>query len=330
MAKAEKKQRTRKKPEQAENEETERGAMEGHGGKGCAGEESDTCVDCGKAVLATQHGLQCDFCGFWHHVACERVPEDVYSFLSVHNNDPTLLWHCRKCVVTSKKTTSMMLAMQEHQQQMEDRVSDLTRTVNKKIDDLAMELNNKLVTKEQDNKSSGDETQKIVEERFDKLIDTVKHKIDRYKYNNDDQEEVEESRKRRTNVILHGCQETTNENADDTRNEDEEHIVDLLHEIKCDDVSITSAIRLGKKSDDPVNNPRPLKIVLASEEQKSKVLRMEKNLRSSTVWQKTWQHQDLTPKQRERRQLLVKEMKQRQAAGEDVIIVNNKIVIKRT
>jgi len=55
LAKAEKKQRTRKEPEQAENEETERGAMEGHGGKGCAGEESDTCVDCGKAVLATQH-----------------------------------------------------------------------------------------------------------------------------------------------------------------------------------------------------------------------------------------------------------------------------------
>ena len=28
------------------------------------------CVDCGKKVLWTQAGLQCDLCGFWHHAAC--------------------------------------------------------------------------------------------------------------------------------------------------------------------------------------------------------------------------------------------------------------------
>src|SRR5664279_128915 len=29
-------------------------------------EDPDNCGDCGKAVLATQRGLKCDNCGYWH------------------------------------------------------------------------------------------------------------------------------------------------------------------------------------------------------------------------------------------------------------------------
>ena len=56
----------------------------------------------------------------------------------------------------------------------------------------------------------------------------------------------------------------------------------LLHEIGCDDVSVEDAIRLGKKQDvsDSATKPRPLKLVLASEDQKDKIL---------YTGQKTWE-----------------------------------------
>ena len=85
--------------------------------------------------------------------------------------------------------------------------------------------------------------------------------------------------------------------------------------------------------DDPVANPRSLLLVLASEEQKEMVLKQAKNLRDRKTngWDKIYIHQDRTPRQRQRRQQLVQQMRQRQAAGENyLIIVNDRIVIRRT
>jgi len=45
--------------------------------------------------------------------------------------------------------------------------------------------------------------------------------------------------------------------------------MDMLHQMKCDSILVDSLVRLGRKPDDPQNDkPRPVKIVLASEEQK--------------------------------------------------------------
>jgi len=89
-------------------------------------------------------------------------------------------------------------------------------------------------------------------------------------------------------------------------------------------------VRLGKRPDENTTKPRPIKLTLASEGQKEKILRRSKNLkRNSNGLEKVFIHTDLTPKQRERRHQLVQEMKLRQTKGEtDLIIVNGKIVKK--
>jgi len=51
----------------------------------------ETCVDCGKNVLASQLGLKCDACGFWHHNKCEKVSDDIYDFLAKHEDVPSIL-----------------------------------------------------------------------------------------------------------------------------------------------------------------------------------------------------------------------------------------------
>jgi len=73
-----------------------------------------------------------------------------------------------------------------------------------------------------------------------------------------------------------------------------------------------------------------VKLTLASIEQKEKMIRQAKNLMSTKSLEMVFIQPDLTPKQRKKRQELVKELKQRKAAGEkDLIIVSNKIVTKR-
>jgi len=92
------------------------------GAKGGGGIDVDICVDCGKKVAKTQPGMQCDGCGFWHHPTCEKMDDDVYEFLQEHNGEASLLWYCKKCVMTSKKFMTMVKMMCEQQQQLDERV----------------------------------------------------------------------------------------------------------------------------------------------------------------------------------------------------------------
>src|SRR5208282_2597098 len=103
-------------------------------------------------------------------------------------------------------------------------------------------------------------------------------------------------------------------------------LVDIRH------VSVNKIFRLGTYQGDQGTKSRPLIMVLASEEQKNKLLKQAKNLRTKREkgLDKVFIHQDLTPHQRMRRQKLVQEMKTRQNSGErDLIIVNWKIVTRR-
>jgi len=112
--------------------------------------------------------------------------------------------------------------------------------------------------------------------------------------------------------------------------EAENQVVDLLHSLGCDEVSVSSVIRLGSRKDGPTDAPRPLKLVIGSEEQRDKLIRSAKNLKGNQRWLRVWLHPDLTRHQRERRHQLVTEMRQRQEAGErDLIIVGNNRIVKR-
>jgi hypothetical protein len=344
--------KTRKEEDGIDKADTEKGgkawagAVGGKGSGGPGGDESDICIDCGKEVLASQTGLKCDSCGFWHHAPCECISDDIYYFLQEHSKEPSLLWYCRKCLVTSKNMVTVMSTMQG----LEDRMAELASTMNKKVEDLTNIVCSQWERYDEKGVKTLDEaevndTHKRVEEKVDRLMEKVeKQKLDGH-YVHDcvedavrlklqkDKEEEEEIRKRRTSLIIHGLKESTDTEAEVRKKSDEDQIVDMLHEIKCDKVSIHTAIRLGKKNDSVQGKPRPLKVVVASEEQKEIVLRQSKNLRSKKEkgLDKVFIHQDMTPKQREERQALVKEMKERQTKGEqNLIIVNGKIVIRKS
>ena len=138
--------------------------------------------------------------------------------------------------------------------------------------------------------------------------------------------EQDERSKRKKCAIIYGFKEPVVD-----KKADSDNVIDLLHQIHCDNVSVNSCFRLGKISDDPTAKPRPIKLVLSSEAQKEQVLNSAKNLRNlSNGLEKIYINQDLTPKQRELRQRLVKQLREREARGEsNLIIIGDMIVTRR-
>lgn len=339
MTRAEK-QRQQHSKTSKEGDSEGRGGVSG-GGKACGGCESDFCVDCGRPVLASQQGLKCDYCGFWHHSSCQDTSDEVYTFLQEHGSESSLLWICKKCQGTGNNIPAVTATMLN----LEERMVEMSSTMNKKIDDLANLVNNRLVKTDDGGVKKIDENQKRVESKVDSIIDSVKQqKADDMHLHDcvqqaisiqlqEDREEEEEISKRKANVIIHGLREPIATEAQDRKSEDEAQIETMLHIIQCDHVSVNSLIRLGKKAEDNSNDkPRPIKLVLASEEQKDVVLRQAKNLkgRKDHGWDRVFIHQDQTPKQRVKRQKLVQELKERERKGEkDLLIVKGTIVVRR-
>lgn len=131
---------------------------------------------------------------------------------------------------------------------------------------------------------------------------------------------------------MHGLTEATVENLEEAGQEDSDRIIHLLHELDCDDISIDAFVRLGRKPTADDAKPRPIKLIVSSEQQKDRILARTKNLRNSkdTALRKVFVHQDLTPRQRQKRMELVRELKERQAKGEpNLMIINGKIVLRK-
>lgn len=265
-----------KKAPKREKQATGGGEAEGYV-EGCAGsdgEEAEFCVDCGRAVLMTQQGLECDSCGFWHHAVCEKVSDEVYAFLHRHSDatsplyEPSILWYCKKCICTTKKMSTTLNSMQEHHLLLEEKVNKLTSSLSSRMDEMAELLTKSL----KGSQPAAEDSQKRVEEKVDKLAAVVEKQgkleghavldcVDsavRLKLQ-EDRDEAEEIDRRRNSVIIHGLLEPLDSNPEDRKKTDEDSLTQLLHHINCDEVSINAAIRLGKRDDTGVKS-RPLKI----------------------------------------------------------------------
>jgi len=258
----------------------------------------DSCGDCHKKVQPNHRAIKCDHCWLWHHTSCEKVSEEVYVFFSQHEDEESLHWFCKKCSILFKRIGSTVQRLEEAHRRLEE-----------KVDSIADRLNNTTPTE-------------VQEQITTVLSDKIR----------EDKEEMEEQSRRKTSIIVHGLEESSAEEPSERLEDDSCQVATLLNELKCDNVNVDKLVRLGRKPEDTNSKPRPLKLVLQNEDQKTKLLKEAKNLKEKKEggWDKVFMHQDLTPKQRELRKVAVAELKDRMARGErNLIIVNNKVITKR-
>ena len=149
----------------------------------------------------------------------------------------------------------------------------------------------------------------------DCVQDAVREKLQ------EDKEEIDDIRRRSNNIIIHGLKEITGEDADARNKAEEDQLVDLLHVIHCDDVSVQSTARLAAR--DNSAKSRPVKVVLASEQQRDKVKKLvrQQDFRESVHTARP-DHQAENKNKRT-------ELKHRRINGENNLVINNRIVTRR-
>ena len=124
----------------------------------------------------------------------------------------------------------MLMSLYEHQQKLDDKLNSLDIKMSTTIDDLMETVNNKLDNKELQVSDNVEVSQKRVEEKVEELMDTVKQqtKLDSHLVHDcvdqavrlklaKDEEEMNEIKRRRTNVTIHGLQEPDEDSAEERK-----------------------------------------------------------------------------------------------------------------
>lgn len=323
----------------------------------------------GKNVKALQCDL-CASHHSWMCIDCLDIRPTVYDALA-DGQGKELRWFCKSCdvsviknsekldeianvlkLLTAKSESIEAALMDKADKTILDVFSDKLTSMEISVDklthcnvDLKKELTKSVEGIKYSNAKLGDSFQCKIEEKVGSLETSVnqQNRLDTHFIHDcvqgavqvqlqEDLAEQEDIKRRKNNVVLHGLREPAGDDADSRKAADDDQIMELFHELGCDDVSVDSVVRLGKRTEDEQAKPRPLLLRMASEEQKDKVLRQSKNLRMkyATEPNRLFVHQDLTPKQREVRRRLVSELKLRQSNGEsNLTIVNGKIVQRK-
>ena len=61
--------------------------------------------------------------------------------------------------------------------------------------------------------------------------------------------------RQKTSIIMHGVKESSDEKFEIRKQQDEDTLIGILHEVGCDDVSVRSVIRLGRWGKERMINP---------------------------------------------------------------------------
>lgn len=104
-----------------------------------------------------------------------------------------------------------------------------------------------------------------------------------------------------------------------------EDMVSKLFELGEPGISVSCAFRLGKKPDDPMSRPRPLKVVVDSENDCLRIFSRIHRLKA----EKYRVARDLSPEDRKRMREAVSELKQRRAEGETHLVIQDFRVVRR-
>ena len=309
------------------------------------------CMGCGKNVTDSVKALQCERCisktlpnGSWKCTNCIGMSDKLYDALVSESN--TLHWFCNNCEQealadtgsTSPITSAEIISSVENlATTMLQKMADLENRLSTKVQEVESRLQESLTTESQpkcdhllQKFETHLESSAMCINDIQRSQQKIEGKVDSIQSNTDKAEE-EEILSRQTNLIIHGVSESDSDDVKQRIEDDLLQTATMLQELNIEGVMVEKVIRLGKKPEGSNPKPRPMKVVVDTTDNRNRIIRKAKNLRliQKDGWCKVFVHQDLTPKQRETRNALIQEMKQRTMNGEEGLIIQNGRIEKR-
>ena len=275
------------------------------------------CGDCQKTVK-NDKALLCEVCENWFHNRCSKVSDESYEFLQSSKSKDVCAfhWYCNKCNKSVKKILNSIIDIEARLSATEDRMKNIDSRCNK-VEEKTTEVFNKVQRHESAILNMESNVDKVVAEKVESV-----------------QSEILERDSRKNNIVVFGVDESTNPDGKSRKDNDVAKFKEICDEIDVgiNPDEVVACVRLGQyDSKNERQKSRPVKIILSSETKKREILSCARKLNSSQNSQlkKIRLKPDLTPCQREEKNQLIIQLKEKQSNGEDWIIRNGKIVKAR-
>ena len=245
-----------------------------------------SCTGCGILICNDTRALECDRChaqGAWKCCACLNLPNEVYDAL-IGANCSSLLYLCDECANFRKMLDKML-----------EKIEGIEQTVAAKADNAAVEQLEKrmqsLEEKLQGSVHSEGAEHCLPNSKINEVVALLSDKCDEWKdrITNDvvleqmqskmteEELEREEQEKRRNSVIVFGLKESSSSDVEVRVAEDVDNMQEVLNVLDLhQEPDINKVIRLGKRAETADEKPRPLKVVLSTEDAKLEILKKAK------------------------------------------------------
>lgn len=257
------------------------------------------CRVCPKKVT-DENSITCDKCQGWVHLKCSNLTKHEFEFLC-NSPQTKLKYFCSSCENKSPADAgSDPVLIQEARLDALDKKFDAVELQNKAILDLL---------KKDEKKDDTVAFQATVQEVFDNS---------------------KEKDEKKNNLILFNLPETTSTDEIQSQTEDLQVVKEVLKHVNggvlIQNFDESNVSRMGRKKTGEGNRPRAIKIQFTNVDKKMKILKNAKLLAQHDTFKKLGLSTDKTEKEREEHKTRRREVSERNAKGEDLIIYRDKIM----
>jgi len=251
-----------------------------------AGKKKEGCLGCSQPFTKQDTAIQCVICGLWSHQKCGKIADEFVSFLQQQiEATGSAYWACKPCVAYSQGITQKIRGIEREVEQIKQDVKGNAEGV-KKIETEVQEIKRKV----DNNNQNIEEAIRASEQRMTG--------------------EWREREIRRKNLVVHRVPEAEEavRGWEARRDFDMERSGEILRAIGLGDLKseIKACRRIGERGEEP----RPLLLVMRTEENKRRILDEARRL-VSTNYREVGIVPDLTAGQRKEEEDMRKEVDRR-------------------
>ena len=304
------------------------------------------CTNCDIKVTQASKALQCQMCQKWSHIRCIGVPESLYEQLVELQLQclPYICGNCRPKLTDARENSTAPIRKSDQVASSAPPRSSKSKsqksTPIKKLGTSSCNLSTPCETPTQNTNGNGDCVMLRSSSVTSVLNDqepwvTVVRKAVKPRVNNMQGEPAKviskpEKSLSRDNCLIILKAPESQKDSPELRMEDDkiflQNCITKLFDANEPGLKIIAAYRLGRKREDPVLNPRPLKVVLESKEDCKRVFSRTSRLKGEPYYVV----RDLSPEDRERMKGALEELKRRRENGESNLrIVDFRVVSVR-
>lgn len=268
------------------------------------------CITCRSACGAGS--ISCNTCGKWTHGKCINLSKKQITYYANQLADPNgERWTCSSCVTEEDEEDQVEIENEQFQGSRYT-IDDIMHKL------LEMEANHNILVKKIEQQ---DVTIKTLISRIEQIESTNKNSKDIPVMTNTIIKEIDERKKRENNIVVYGIEESTRENSEDRKTDDQSNIARVLtsvtNNVVVDDIKF---FRLGKRTN---GKHRPIKVILNSSKDVHNVFKNKNKLGNAHPGVKIGADQTLI--QRQEFKKVNDELVRRKAEGEADLFIKYEI-----